>query len=118
MTAKIQNFSMSRGNSGELFFDVNPDDGVSFVGANITWYVYGQAFGIPDKTTVLINKSVDHGGITITDPDLLKFTVTLDPSDTDNLDGNYYHEATIYDRSGDVVTCTVGVMSVTDTGAP
>jgi len=118
VTAKIQHFPVSRGNTTSLFFDVNPDDGVSIVGADITWMVYPQAFGVPDTSTVLIFKSVNHGGIVITDPDQLLFTVFLDPADTDALIGNYYHEATILPRDGEVVTCTVGIMTVTNTGAP
>lgn len=48
---------------------------------------------------VIVSKGLTNG-ISITDADGGKFTVTLEPDDTKSFNGSYYHEAKIIKNSG------------------
>jgi len=111
----IQNFSVPANNDTDVNFDVGPDEGMSLLGTSIYWRAYQQAFGSPllDLPPV-IEKHLDNG-LQITDPDLGKFVVEINHDDTANLLRNYYHEATIVDEGGNIVTVTIGIMTVTPT---
>lgn len=111
----IQNFSIPAGDSADINFDVDPDDGASLVGSIIYWRVFEQSHGVPVAgEDPLIEKYTDNG-LQITDPDLGKFTVEIEPDDTIELLRNYYHEARIKDVDDNWVTVTVGIMTVTPT---
>lgn len=111
----IQNFSVPAGDSVDINFDIDPDDGVSLVGATIYWRAYEQQFGQPlPGVDPVIEKYTDHG-LQVTDPEAQKFTVELDRTDTIDLLRNYYHEATIRDPNDNWVTVTLGIMTVTGT---
>lgn len=111
----IQNFSVPANNDTDVNFDVGPDQGQSLLGTTIYWRAYAQAFGSPlEGMPAVIEKYTDHG-LQITDPDVGKFVVELDSQDTINMLHNYYHEATIVDGNGNIVTVTIGIMTVTPT---
>lgn len=111
----IQNFSIPAGDSADLNFDIDPDDGASLVGSTIYWRVFEQENGLPVAgADPLIEKYTDNG-LQVTDPDLGTFTVSIDPDDTIDLLRNYYHEARVKDEEGDWVTVTIGIMTVTGT---
>jgi hypothetical protein len=115
MTDINQNFSLQVGNDTEVFFDLGPDDlgmNLEFVEA-LTWTAYPQMQGIPDLSMPLISKDVPSGGIMVTDPLLLQFTVNLAGADTDGLAGNFYHEVTIINQ-GALTTAATGLMTVID----
>ncbi len=65
-------------------------------------------------TDAVIEKYTDNG-LQVTDPDLGQFVVELNATDTVDLLRNYYHEATIVDENGAIVTVTIGIMTVTPT---
>ena len=112
---KIQNFSVPAGDGVDLNWDVDPDAGVSLIGADIIWRAYEQEFGLPVAgSDPVISKRLDDG-IQIDDPTALTFTVTIDRADTVGLLRNYYHEATVISEEGIWVTVTVGAMTVTQT---
>lgn len=115
MTDINQNFSLCVGDATKVQFDVGPDvNGLNleFVDA-LTWKVYRQAFGIPDKTIAVIAKAVGSG-IEITDPLLMQFTVVLASTDTIGLAGNFFHEVKIDAGHGAITTTTTGLMTVID----
>ncbi len=109
----LQNFSVVANNDTDVNFDVGPDDGGSLVGTTIYWRAYTQENGSPVPGADPIISKVLDAGIQITDPDLGKFVVELDAADTAALLRNYYHEATIIGESGETVTVTIGIMTVT-----
>jgi hypothetical protein len=92
---------------------VGPDGSISLLGSNIFWVAYEQQHGIVTNTTPVIKKVLD-AGLQIDDPDLLKFTVTLEEADTLNLLGNYKHEALVI-ISGRRITVANGIMCITET---
>jgi uncharacterized protein DUF4054 len=116
MTDLNQNFSLMVANDIEVFFDIGPDDdsaiNLDFV-QSLTWSAYDQQFGVPIMATPLIQKGIGSG-IEVTDPLLMKFTVTLDGMDTAGLSGNYYHEVKIVADRGALTTAATGLMTVID----
>ena len=111
----IQHFSLSAGDAAEINFDVDPDSGVSLLGATPYWLAYEQDNGVPDIDAGPVLKKVLDNGLQITDPDLLQFQVILDFDDTKDLLGNYYHEAFVIDADDRHVTTTVGIMTIKQT---
>lgn len=111
----IQNFSVCANNDSDINFDIGPDQGQSLIGTTIYWNAYQQQFGMPLKDIPpVISKYTDHG-LLVTDPDFGKFVVELNKEDTVNLLHNYFHEATIVDQTGSIVTVTQGIMAVEPT---
>jgi len=112
-----QNFSVNAGNSTDVYIDIDPDDGITLVGSQIYWRAYEQALGQPMAGTdpVIEKDNGDGGTIVVTDPDIQKLKVPLEPSDTADLLRNYYHEATVIDPNGNVVTVAIGIMTVMGT---
>ena len=113
----IKNFSVPAGNDFIVHFDLGPDDeGISLVGSTIYWRAYEQEHGVPITDATVIEKVLDDGDLTITDPDLLKIDVRLRPDDTIDLLRNYYHEATVVDfDTGGTITVANGIMTVLGT---
>lgn len=110
-----QNFSIPANDDVDLNFDIDPDDGASLVGAVIYWRAYEQVAGLPVAGSDPVIEKVLDDGIQVTDPDLGKFTVSVNAADTVNLLRNYYHEARVYDVDGNWVTVTTGIMTITGT---
>lgn len=112
-----QNFSVYAGNDVEITVDIDPDDGITLLGAEIVWKVYEQAHGLPVAgVDAVIEKSNGSGGtITVEDPDTQVLTIPLEPDDTLNLLRNYYHEATVIDPDRGTITIANGIMTVLGT---
>jgi hypothetical protein len=112
-----QNFSIYAGNTTEVTIDIDPDDDITLVGANILWNVYEQTFGLPTAgVDPVIQKNNGVGGtIVVTDPDLQKLKIPLTPEDTVGLLRNYYHEATVVDPDRGQITIASGIMTVLGT---
>ena len=110
-----QNFSIPAGDSVDINFDVDPDEGGSLIGSTIYWRAYEQESGLPVAGSEPVIEKVLDDGIQIVNPDTLQFVVELDRADTVNLLRNYYHEATIKDQDDNWVTVTLGIMTVTGT---
>jgi len=75
---------------------------VSLTGASVEWGLADSASGTP-----LLTKDTNDG-IRITDAENGEFSVTISPEDTEDLAGNYYHEAEITESSGAVSTVFTG----------
>jgi hypothetical protein len=112
-----QNFSVNAGNDTIITIDIDPDDGITLLGATIEWRVYEQALGQPVVgIDPVIQKDNDAGGtIEVTDPDTQTLTIPLTPDDTVGLLRNYYHEATVTDPSRGTITIALGIMTVLGT---
>lgn len=105
----IQNFQMVAGDTKYLVVTVRDADGVAvdLTGAGIKWQC-ARSFG---KASVL-SKATGGSGIAITSASGGIFTVTLSPSDTESMGGNYYHEAQVTASDGTISTVMFGTMKV------
>lgn len=113
----IQNFSIPAGDSQTIEFDITSEtiQQATLVGATVFWEVYEQVNGlpVPDVDPVIRKTSLSGGGIQILpDSQPLTFYVFVDPEDTDALARNYYHEAKVYDSTGNPISITYGIMTV------
>jgi len=104
----ISNFNMTAGDTKQLVITVKDADGdaVSITGSSIKWQC-ARSLG---KASVL--SKTTSSGIQITDGANGVFVVTLSPSDTESLVGNYYHESQITFSDNTVSTVLVGTMTV------
>ncbi len=111
----MQNFSLPAGDAADINFDVDPDAGQTLMGSMIYWEMFEQKHGVPVPGVDPVVRKVLDDGLQITDPDELKFTVSLQRADTIGLLRNYYHEAKVVDVDGNHVTVTQGVATITQT---
>lgn len=104
----ITNFMMVAGDSKTLVISVKDAEGVAvnITDATVKWRA-ARSFG----KTAVISKLTDSG-IQITDGPNGQFTVTLDPTDTDELKGTYYHEAEVTFSDGTISTVLSGTMKI------
>lgn len=117
MTAEQQNFDMTAGDTKVLRPTDNADGGVRDVdnggtkdltGATVEWVLADR----PGGPAVVEKDNAGTGGVQITDAAGGVFDVSLDPADTDDLSGEYYHEAEVTDGSGDTETVWTGWIDI------
>lgn len=107
MTKKLQNFEMWSGNHRDLVFTTLDSDSASInlAGASVVWQL-----SLEPGSGSLIKRSTDSGcGISISG---CTFTVSLSPVHTEDLMGNYYHEAWIRDIGEIESTVAVGTATI------
>jgi len=110
MTKTAQNFEMWQGDTKQLRISVTGSDnaGYSLTGASLVYIVE-----VEPKSGSLIRKTtandVSISGSTV--------TVTLNPIDTLQLEGLYYHEIQALDVLGRVATIMVGNVKINKSGA-
>lgn len=104
-----QNFEMFQGDSKDLVVTVSDSAGlpVDLTGTTVKW----RAAPAVDSTVATISKATGTG-ITITGAAAGQFTVMLGPTDTQTLDGEFYHEAQITDAAGAVSTVLSGRLTI------
>ena len=108
MTAKNQNFEMFAGDTKNIDVTVA---GVNLAGSTVKWAMKKTIYSAaPD----VAKDTVD--GITVTDPNGGRFTISLLPSETRSLSGTYYHEAEITDANGNVSTIFTGTITINRSG--
>lgn len=117
MTAENQNFSMKSGDSRTI--TVTVDDGaippvaVDISGFDVWWEMSPlSSSGAFSGTPTLQKDSLLAGGVAITDGPNGVFQVTLAPTDTDPLSGDFYHEAQVKDGSGNISTVLTGKITI------
>lgn len=112
----IQNFSVPAGNSETIEFIIDPEGFPTdtLEGTSIFWEVWEQEYGIPIGDPI-IRKVCPGGRIIIPESPPMTFLVFIDVEDTMDLLRNYYHEACVYDDTGNPISVTVGIMTVTQT---
>jgi len=84
---------------------------VNISGASLAWEVQRD---ILSRSGEVISKTTTSG-ISITSASGGLFRIDIDPSDTEGLSGDYYHEARLADVSGNVSTLFVGRMTIIPT---
>lgn len=113
----IQNVSVPADNDCELDFTLKgaiPGFTIG-PGTQILFSVYESQFAMPvSGVPAVLSKSIDNG-IQITNPNELLFRVVITRADTPTLLRNYYYEVSVVDLSGNLVTTTIGVFTVTGT---
>ncbi|MBW7475967.1 hypothetical protein K0T92_14570 [Paenibacillus oenotherae] len=97
-----QNFTMYAGDTKEIVVTI-PD--VDLLGATIKWAMLKTATG-----PTIIQRSTTVG--IIVDADAGTFTFKLESADTENLYGQYYHEAELTDVLGNVSTIMTGAVFI------
>ena len=116
MTATAQNFSMTSGDNHKLRFTIKDELGavVDVTGATFEWGLAEYSSNDPLEGfsgPTLISKSTGLG-ITIIDALNGLVDVDLDPADTDDLVGIYYHELEMT-LGGKITTVAVGLGTIT-----
>ena len=105
MTAVNQNFEMYAGDSKNIVVSVTDGSArpLDLTGASVKWILK------PTQPTSenLIEKSTPEIVL-----DVYTATIKLLPVDTENLAGNYYHEAELTDQIGNVSTIMVGTVKI------
>ena len=106
---EIVDFTMTAGDSKTVTVSVTEQsDGAAtnITGATISW----KAARSLRKSPVLTKTTA--AGIAITSGAGGTFDITLDPSDTTSLSGDFYHEAKVTFTTGEVATVLRGVMTI------
>lgn len=112
-----QNFSIAQGSDLVVDYDIGPDTtGLDLSTSVVQVQFWKQSFGVPDTSIppfLVKDTSGSGGGITVTDPLNLKFSVSFVPADTAALlEGNYFYKVKITDTGGKVTYPTYGIMTV------
>lgn len=97
MATQVTDFEMFAGNSKLIEVTVRDDDGIAVPidGAlEIVWRLAASSWKSATPPTAILTKRLSHG-ITIANADGGIFTVEIDPVDTDELAGSFYHEASV-----------------------
>lgn len=105
----IPNFTMVAGDTKELIVSVRTTNGsaVNISGAEIKWQC-ARSHGKPS----VLSKDTTNLGVTITDGPNGIFKVSLDPEDTEDLRGTFFHEAQVTFSDGTISTVLTGTMKV------
>lgn len=104
---------MFAGDSKELVVTIKDeaDAAVSLEGVEaIRWHLSRTA----SKRPATVEKALNDG-IAVTDETGGVITITLDPEDTEDLKGDFYHEVEIVDEDGDVSTVLTGRVTINPT---
>ena len=84
------------------------ESAVDITGCTIRWVWYKRS-----PYSLVVDKSTPSGsGITITDPTNGIFEITLVPTDTESLLGDYNHECELIDLESKISTIMVGAIKV------
>jgi hypothetical protein len=113
MTATNQTVrNYQAGDDVRLEVTVTDEDGsaVDLSGATVVWGLARR----PTADAALVEKSTDTGGITITDAASGEFAIEVEATDTEGLEGTFYHEAELTDSGGSVSTVLTGQFVIDD----
>lgn len=112
MTQKTD-FTIYQGDSKVLSVTVADEDGVAVPvdGMTIRWQASPVITGGFETTATLSKDNGALGGITTVTEEGV-FEVELEPADTEELSGLYYHEAELTDGAGNVSTVLTGRMTI------
>lgn len=104
-----QNFEMFQGDDKDLVITVTDSAGaaVDLTGAAIAWQMARTA----RSATPNVSKSVGSG-IVITDAPGGICTISLDPTDTEGLTGDFYHELEVTDAQANITTVLSGTVTI------
>lgn len=115
MTERNQNVAMVSGDDHTITIVVKDGAGavVDITGFDIWWW----ASRLSKKGSFSSTKSIEKdnlliGGLTITEPLVGVFKVTLEPDDTKSIFGDFRHEAQTKDPAGNISTVTIGLLEI------
>lgn len=105
--SKTQNFAMVSGDDKTLSVSCvdNNGDAVTVTGGSASYEIATSVHA----STPSISKTSTAGEITLSGSTI---TITLEPDDTADLDGEYYHELQVTDASGNVYTGFSGTVII------
>jgi hypothetical protein len=106
-------FEMVAGDSKRINFtllDATTGGALDITGAVARWQVSRMKGEMFSPTPTLMKSMAD--GIEVTDEFGGLLTVTLKPSDTVSLFGDFYHELELIDATGDVATVYTGTFTI------
>ena len=109
MTATGQNFTIYQGDHKQVYVTTYEEDGITnlnILSCDINWVMYKR---YPEN--IVLTKTT-ASGITITTAASGIFLISLVPVDTENLLGEYNHEAELTDQAGNISTIMVGKVDV------
>jgi hypothetical protein len=108
MALTNQNFKMVAGDTTALnvVLSDSSGDSMNLTGASARWQL-----ALTNRGPALISKSIG-AGITVTSALGGALTIVLEPEDTVDLSGRYYHELEIVDSTGNVSTVTTGFVTI------
>ena len=109
-----QDFTVPAGDGMTVNFTIDADDGATLDGYQINWKAVPLNRVASEALAHTISKSLSNG-VAVVDEDTRKFSITLDPADTEGMEGRYLHEAEIVDGQNTPTTVTQGVMTVLKT---
>lgn len=116
---ELGNFSLAIGDGIVVTLLVKSALGDTLAGSTIEWRAYPAAYGVASPPAVILKGSESPGGITILSSPAMTFNIEFDEADTSELDpGNYYHETTVIDGSGNRSTVLSGILTLTETLNP
>jgi len=109
MTSVNQNFKIYAGDTAQVNIGVTQSDvAASLSNASVVWIVEESP-----KSGSLVRLTTDNG-ISVSGSII---TLSISPSNTSSLTGNYYHEVEVVDVSGNISTVTTGTVTVKRSGA-
>lgn len=116
MAADQVSFSVYAGDNPVLAFSTALGRQIYEGAVQVEWSLYAQSNGVPSGDAILV-KELDYGVTVAEDGESLSFSVELEMSDTQDLSGNYYHEARVVDQQGKNLTVAVGYLTVIARGS-
>lgn len=93
MTEENQDFTMYQGEAKTI--TATEKDGEDVTGQDITYIIADEPTDSPE-----ITKDTAGGGVDTSAGSASEFEIHLDPTDTQDISGQYYHEARIDDGAG------------------
>lgn len=105
MTELNQNFTMFQGDSKNIVVDISSDEALDLTGATIKWALKKKVYSTENELLK-----------TITDATNGQVIIQLEPVDTANLTGLYYHELELTDGAGNVSTIMTGNVTINKSG--
>jgi len=115
MTKLAQNAEIWAGDYKDLVVTITGSDGsgYSLAGASVTWILEASP-GSGSLLRKFSEGSSAASGMTISTSTL---TISLSPTDTQSLEGVYYHEAEAKDSASRATTLLVGTLKINKSGA-
>jgi hypothetical protein len=109
-----QNFSIPADDDAYVSFTVDESvkDIITLVGSTIWWNVFPMQYACPVPGQPAVIAKTTPLDVQIPESPALTFYVQIFRADTVNLLRNYYHEARVLNHQQQLVTVTVGVMTV------
>jgi hypothetical protein len=104
--------SLIAGNS--RIYQVPVDDVEDLTGCKIIWVLKKKV----KDASFLLEKTIENGGISLSATVKNEFDLTINPLDTSNLEGLYYHEAKVIDVQGHETTVIYGDVRIRASGIP